>query len=84
LRTGNHTTCAYIMIAGWVCPAHGGDEGVPLQGKKGDDTYEAVPHGDMMLAGCFGLLRAVAACHPELAPAIEGVIGLPVLSAAGG
>ena len=44
--------------------------------------YEAVPHGDMMLAGCFGLLRAVAACHPELAPAIEGVIGLPVLSAA--
>ncbi len=40
--------------------------------------YEAVPHGDMMLAGCFGLLRAVAACHPALAPAIEGVLGPPL------
>ncbi|HEV8193625.1 MAG TPA: DUF1786 family protein [Ktedonobacterales bacterium] len=37
--------------------------------------YEAVPHGDMMLAGCFGLLRAVAALHPEMAPAVEGVLG---------
>ncbi|MGZ6392091.1 MAG: DUF1786 family protein, partial [Ktedonobacterales bacterium] len=39
--------------------------------------YEAVPHGDMMLAGCFGLVRAVAALHPELAPAVEQVVGLP-------
>lgn len=38
--------------------------------------YEAVPHGAMMLAGCFGLLRAVAACYPTLAPAIEQVLGL--------
>lgn len=37
--------------------------------------YEAVPHGDMMLAGCFGLLRAVAALHSDLAPAVEQVIG---------
>lgn len=37
--------------------------------------YEAVPHGDMMLAGCFGLLRATAALHPELAPAVEQVLG---------
>lgn len=37
--------------------------------------YEAVPHGDMMLAGCFGLLRAVAAVHTELAPAVEQVMG---------
>jgi uncharacterized protein (DUF1786 family) len=36
--------------------------------------YEAVPHGDMMLAGCYGLLRAVAACYPETASAIEGVL----------
>ena len=44
---------------------------------RGSDLrpYEAVPHGDMMLAGCFGLLRGVAACHPDMAPAIEGVIG---------
>lgn len=33
--------------------------------------YEAVPHGDMMLSGNFGLLRALAAQSPELAPGIE-------------
>ena len=32
--------------------------------------YEAVPHGDMMLAGCYGLLRALADQVPDLAPAI--------------
>jgi len=37
--------------------------------------YEAVPHGDMMLAGCFGLLRAVAVREPRYAAAIEGVLG---------
>ena len=37
--------------------------------------YEAVPHGDMMLAGCFGLLRATAFLHPEIAPAVEQVLG---------
>lgn len=37
--------------------------------------YEAVPHGDMMLAGCYGLLRAVAALHPRHAAAIEAVLG---------
>jgi len=39
--------------------------------------YEAVPHGDMMLAGCYGLLRAVAVRLPETAPAIESVLGPP-------
>jgi uncharacterized protein (DUF1786 family) len=33
--------------------------------------YLAVPHGAMMLAGCFGLLRAVATRIPEYASAIE-------------
>jgi hypothetical protein len=33
--------------------------------------YEAVPHGDMMLAGCFGLLRAFANAEPHFAPLIE-------------
>lgn len=33
--------------------------------------YEATPHGDMMLAGCFGLLRAFADRYPEMAPLIE-------------
>jgi uncharacterized protein (DUF1786 family) len=33
--------------------------------------YEATPHGDMMLAGCFGLLRALADHEPDLASFIE-------------
>jgi uncharacterized protein (DUF1786 family) len=37
----------------------------------------AVPHGDMMLAGCFGLLRALAARLPEFAPAVEEQLGRP-------
>ncbi|HEX5440056.1 MAG TPA: DUF1786 family protein [Ktedonobacterales bacterium] len=37
--------------------------------------YEATPHGAMMLAGCFGLLRAVAALDPDFAPAVTGVLG---------
>jgi uncharacterized protein (DUF1786 family) len=32
--------------------------------------YRAVPHGDMMLAGCYGLLRAVADKLPEYRSAI--------------
>jgi uncharacterized protein (DUF1786 family) len=37
--------------------------------------YEATPHGDMMLAGCFGLLRAVAALDTGFAQAVAGVLG---------
>jgi uncharacterized protein (DUF1786 family) len=37
--------------------------------------YEATPHGDMMLAGCFGLLRAVAALDSGFAQAVAGVLG---------
>jgi uncharacterized protein (DUF1786 family) len=33
--------------------------------------YEATPHGDMMLAGCFGLLRALADHEPTIASLIE-------------
>jgi uncharacterized protein (DUF1786 family) len=32
--------------------------------------YNATPHGDMMLAGCFGLLRALAEHRAEMAPFI--------------
>ncbi len=35
------------------------------------NPYEANPHGDMMLAGCFGLLRALADHEPDMAPLIE-------------
>ena len=37
----------------------------------------AVPHGDMMLAGCFGLLRALAARLPEFAPVVHEQLGAP-------
>lgn len=39
--------------------------------------YLAVPHGDMMLAGCFGLLRATAHHLPETRGAIEAALGTP-------
>jgi uncharacterized protein (DUF1786 family) len=38
----------------------------------------AVPHGDMMLAGCFGLLRALAARLPSFAPVVEDQLGASV------
>jgi uncharacterized protein (DUF1786 family) len=36
--------------------------------------YEAVPHGAMMLAGCFGLLRAFADQRPDFAESINAVL----------
>ncbi len=36
--------------------------------------YDAVPHGDMMLAGCFGLLRAIADQRPDFAEAINAAL----------
>ncbi|MBI4493733.1 MAG: DUF1786 domain-containing protein [Chloroflexi bacterium] len=36
--------------------------------------YLAVPHGDMMLAGCFGLLRAWAARDEQVAAAVNRVL----------
>lgn len=35
------------------------------------NPYEATPHGDMMLTGCFGLLRALADHEPGMALLIE-------------
>lgn len=35
------------------------------------NPYEAVPLGDMMVMGCFGLLRALADQQADLAPAIS-------------
>ena len=34
--------------------------------------YFAVPFGDMMIAGCFGLLAATAEVMPDLAESIQG------------
>ena len=39
--------------------------------------YLAVPHGDMMLAGCFGLLRAYAAHDENVREAVERRLGPP-------
>jgi hypothetical protein len=36
--------------------------------------YEATPHGDMMLAGCFGLLRAFADRYPQMAGGIDAAL----------
>ncbi len=33
--------------------------------------YFATPYGDMMLGGCFGLVRAYSVLHPEAAPEIN-------------
>jgi uncharacterized protein (DUF1786 family) len=35
------------------------------------DPYFAAPHGDMMISGCFGLVRAFAARYPEHNDEIE-------------
>jgi uncharacterized protein (DUF1786 family) len=39
--------------------------------------HMAVPHGDMMLAGCFGLLRAFAARMPQWTEEIERALATP-------
>jgi uncharacterized protein (DUF1786 family) len=36
--------------------------------------YFAAPHGDMMLSGCFGMLRAFAHRHPQHAAEIEAAL----------
>jgi uncharacterized protein (DUF1786 family) len=36
--------------------------------------YFATPHGDMMIAGCFGLVRAFGRCYPEHREEIEGAL----------
>jgi uncharacterized protein (DUF1786 family) len=40
------------------------------------NPYFATPHGDMMISGCFGLLTAFAAKHPDAATQIEHALAL--------
>lgn len=52
----------------------------PQRGKitrDGLDLYFAAPHGDMMVSGCFGLLRAFAHRYPEHREAIEARLPVP-------
>ena len=44
--------------------------------------YLAVPHGDMMLAGCFGLLRAYAAYDARISEQVVARLGPPPAVAA--
>jgi uncharacterized protein (DUF1786 family) len=39
-------------------------------------TYFAAPHGDMMLSGCFGMLRAFAHRYPQHAAEIEHTLAV--------
>jgi uncharacterized protein (DUF1786 family) len=39
------------------------------------NPYLAVPYGDMMMAGCWGLVRACAQVLPWCADEIEGALG---------
>jgi uncharacterized protein (DUF1786 family) len=52
----------------------------PQRGKLKDSRlqpYFAVPHGDMMVSGCFGLLWAFAVKRPEAAEEILPALGIP-------
>jgi uncharacterized protein (DUF1786 family) len=40
------------------------------------DPYFAVPHGDMMIAGCYGLLRAFAEKYPARREEILAALGI--------
>ncbi|HEU4758595.1 MAG TPA: DUF1786 family protein, partial [Dehalococcoidia bacterium] len=46
------------------------------------DPYFAVPHGDMMVSGCFGLLWAFAENHPDHREEVLGALGVGQLAAA--
>jgi hypothetical protein len=55
-----------------------GDYGVAVTGPRRNllrgsklRPYFAVPFGDMMIVGCFGLLAAVADIHPDLGAPIR-------------
>jgi uncharacterized protein (DUF1786 family) len=62
------------MAAPYFLAATGPRRGL-LQGSA-HKPYLAVPCGDMMLAGCFGLLRALAQAHPELGePILRSLAG---------
>lgn len=57
-------TPAQPQVIGVMGPRRG------LLAESGLRPVFAVPHGDMMLTGCFGLLRALRARLPEMVPPI--------------
>ena len=59
----------FIAVTG---PQRGKLRGSRLQ------PYYAAPHGDMMISGCFGLVRAFAERHPDARDQIDGALSLSV------
>lgn len=57
----------FLAVTG---PQRGKLRGSPL------DPYFAVPHGDMMVCGCFGLLWAFAEKHPEQREEVLEALGI--------
>jgi uncharacterized protein (DUF1786 family) len=63
------TTCPYLAVTG---PRRGLLRGSRLS------PYFAVPHGDMMLAGCYGLVRACATKLQAWREEIEQALAAPL------
>jgi len=66
----NQDTGSQVRVIAVTGPQRGKLSGSRL------DPYFAVPHGDMMLSGCFGLLWAFAEKRPEHAEAILPALGV--------
>jgi uncharacterized protein (DUF1786 family) len=67
LMLGNHQSSAFPFLA-VTGPRRELLRGSALH------PYEAVPHGAMMLAGCFGLLRAFADQRPDFAARLNAAL----------
>jgi uncharacterized protein (DUF1786 family) len=67
-RTQNTGNAPLVAVTG---PQRGMLRGSSL------DPYFAVPHGDMMVSGCFGLLWAFAEKRPDHAGEILPTLGIP-------
>jgi uncharacterized protein (DUF1786 family) len=59
-----------------ICAAAGPRRSMLVSASLPWPVVQAAPHGDMMLAGCYGLLRAFAAHYPALATEIGPRLGL--------
>jgi uncharacterized protein (DUF1786 family) len=68
-RAGGRATAVAPLVA-VTGPQRGKIRGSRLQ------PYFATPHGDMMISGCFGLLRAFGARYPEHAAEIDAALAV--------
>ncbi len=73
-ETGNSQTPPLVAVTG--------PQRAKLRGSR-LEPYFAVPHGDMMVSGCFGLLWAFAEKHPEHRDEITAALGVKMGVAAG-